>query len=71
MTIGKALEEVKNGKGMRLPHWAKDTTVRMKFPDEYSDMTEPYLYVDSQMLGRWPWRESMEELLSQKWEIVE
>lgn len=71
MDFGKALENVKNGKGMRLPHWTIDTAIRMKFPDENSDMTEPYLYVDSLMLGRWPWREGMDELFSTKWEVVE
>ena len=71
MNVGKAVEQVKLGKGMRLPHWTKDTAIRMKFPDEHSDMTEPYLYVDSLVLGRWPWTESTEEFISTNWDVVD
>lgn len=70
MNFGQALEEVKKGKGMRLPQWNKDVIIKAQFPDEYSKMTAPYLYVESRF-GRVPWKETFIELFSESWEIVE
>jgi len=69
MVFGEALEEVKKGAGMRLPQWAPDVVVRAQFPDEHSKMTAPYLYVESRF-GRVPWKETMIELFSDKWEVI-
>ena len=70
MNFGKALEQVKQGKGMRLSKWSKDVVVRAQYPDEHSKMTAPYLYVESRF-GRIPWKETMIELFSQDWEVVD
>ncbi|MGE1023589.1 Thoeris anti-defense Tad2 family protein [Bacillus sp. GMs2/2] len=70
MTFGKAFEEVKKGKGMRLPHWSNDVVIRAQFPDEHSKMTAPYLYVKSRF-GRVPWKETNIELFAENWEVVE
>lgn len=53
MSFGRALEEVKKGKGMRLVWWKEDVVVRAQYPDEHSKMTAPYLYVESRF-GRVP-----------------
>ena len=42
MTFGDALEAVKKGKGMRLPHWKKDVVIRAQYPDAHSKMNAPY-----------------------------
>lgn len=70
MNFGLALEEVKKGKGMRLPFWKEDVIIKAQFPDEHSKMTAPYLYVESRF-GRVPWKETMIELFSEHWEVVE
>lgn len=70
MNFGQAFEEVKKGKAMRLPHWAPDVKIKAQYPDENSKMTAPYLYVESRK-GRVPWKETMVELFSDCWEIVE
>jgi len=70
MNFGQALEQVKQGKGMRLPQWKEDVVIRAQFPDENSKMTAPYLYVESRF-GRVPWKETMIELFAENWEIVE
>ena len=70
MNFGKAFEEVKQGKGMRLPQWGEDVVIRAQFPDEHSKMTAPYLYVESRF-GRVPWKETNIELFAENWEIVE
>lgn len=41
MNFGQALEQVKQGKGMRLPQWKEDVVIRAQFPDEHSKMTAP------------------------------
>lgn len=69
MNFGQAFEETKKGKGMRLPHWASDVVIRVQYPDEYSMMTAPYLYVESRF-GKVPWKETMIELFSERWEVV-
>jgi len=55
---------------MRLPQWQPDVVIRAKYPDEHSNMTAPYLYVESRF-GRVPWKETMIELFSEKWEVVD
>ena len=70
MNFGKAFEHVKMGGGMRLPQWSPDVVIRVQFPDEHSKMTAPYLYVTSRF-GMVPWKETMIELFSEKWETVE
>jgi len=70
MKFGEAFEEVKQGKGMRLPQWKSDVVVRAQYPDEHSKMTAPYLYVESRF-GRVPWKETMIELFSADWLIVD
>ena len=69
MNFGNAFEEVKNGRGMRLPNWKEDVVIRSQFPDENSKMTAPYLYVESRF-GMVPWKETMIELFSEDWELV-
>lgn len=70
MVFGDAFEQVKKGKGMRLPQWSPEVVIRVQHPDEHSKMTAPYLYVESRF-GRVPWKETMIELFSDKWEVVE
>ena len=69
--FGLALTIIKDTNlGMRLPHWKKDVVVRVQKPDKNSKMTAPYLYVESRF-GKVPWKETMIELFSNEWEIVE
>ena len=72
MVFGLAFEEVKKENGtlfeMRLPEWKPDVGIRAQYPDEHSKMTAPYLYVQSRF-GRVPWKETMIELFSDKWEV--
>ncbi len=70
MNFSEAFEEVKKGKAMRLPQWQKDVVIKAQYPDKYSKMTAPYLYVESRF-GKVPWKETMIELFSEKWEVVE
>lgn len=109
MNFGQAFEEVKKGKGMRLPSWQPDVVVRstsIEFADSkegvlcctctdiglvlgrdlteeeetklkeslskrlHEQMTAPFLYVESRF-GRVPWKETMIELFSEQWEVVE
>jgi hypothetical protein len=69
MDFGDAFKHVRQGAGMRLPHWEEDVIIRAQYPDENSKMTAPYLYVESRF-GKVPWKETMIELFSEKWEVV-
>lgn len=70
MNFGQAFEQVKLGKGMRLPQWQPDVVIHAQYPDEHSEMTAPYLYVESRF-GRVPWKETNIELFAENWEVVE
>ena len=71
MTFGDAFEEIAIGPvGMRLPHWKEDVQVRVRYPDANSEMTAPYLYVESRF-GKVPWKETMIELFAEDWIVVE
>ncbi len=59
-----------NPKGMRLPQWKSDVVIRIQRPDKNSKMTAPYLYVKSRF-GMVPWKETMIELFSNEWELVD
>jgi len=69
MNFGKALEVLKDGKKISLPHWQKDVFVSIQFPDKYSKMTHPYIYVTSRF-GMIPWVITQVELLGENWMIV-
>lgn len=68
MTFSEALDALKAGKAVRLPHWKKDVRILLQTPDEHSKMTAPYLYVESRF-GRVPWVVTQVELLSNVWEL--
>lgn len=70
LNFGEAFEQVKQGKAMRLPCWKEDVKIRAQFPDENSKMTAPYLYVESRY-GKVPWKETMIELFSCEWCVVD
>ena len=55
---------------MRLPQWKEDVKIRAQIPDEHSKMTHPYLYVQSRF-GCVPWKETVVELFSDDWEVIE
>jgi len=70
LSFGAAFEQVKQGKGMRLPKWSPDVVIRCQRPDEHSKMTAPYLYVESKF-GKVPWKETMIELFAENWEVID
>jgi len=69
-SFSEAFDQVKRGKGMRLPKWSKEVVIRAQYPDLNSKMTAPYLYVESRF-GNVPWKETFIELFSEEWEIVD
>ena len=74
MSFGQAFDMLRLDmcRGIKLPHWKEDAVVKIQWPlpDDTSEMTAPYLYVESRH-GRVPWEETKVELFSDKWEIVE
>lgn len=74
MRFGEALtciqdKENHNYDFMRLPQWAEDVKIKIQTPDAHSKMSAPYLYVESRF-GNVPWKETMIEMFSDKWEVA-
>lgn len=71
MKFGIALTLLQEGacEGIRLPQWKEDVVIKLQSPDENSKMTHPYLYVESRF-GCVPWKETVVEMFSDKWELV-
>lgn len=70
MNFSQAFDTVSQREGtfMRLPQWKDDVKIRVQFPDEYSKMSHPYLYVESRF-GNVPWIPTQVEMFSNKWEV--
>lgn len=72
LTFGKAFDYIRGSKdlAMRLPQWSEDVLIKVQMPDEHSKMSAPYLYVESRF-GSVPWKETMIELFSDSWQVVQ
>ncbi|MEG2126862.1 MAG: hypothetical protein RRY72_05275 [Bacteroides sp.] len=82
LSFGTALDQVKLGRGMRLSSWAEGVVVRLCHSEEmeYGVQEEStaataltpthYLYLQSSS-GRVRWKESMKELFSNDWEVID
>lgn len=66
----EAMKYLKRGISVRRKAWASDVKICTQFPDEYSKMTAPYLYVESRF-GRVPWKETMIEMFENDWTFAE
>ena len=73
LRFGIALDKLQTGDhavlGMRLPKWSEDVVIRIQDATDESEMTAPYLYVESRF-GKVPWKETMIELFSKDWVVV-
>lgn len=78
--FGDALIELKNGKRVARKGWnGKGIFLELQVPDEYSKMTQPYIYIDTLGLqtdnpdapkGRVPWLASQTDMLAEDWILV-
>ena len=69
LTIGEAIQSMRNGLKVRLPHWSDDVYLSIQVPDGHSKMTHEYIYVTSRF-GLVPWVATQIEILSNSWEIL-
>lgn len=78
MNFGRALEVLKQGGKVARIGWnGKGMWLELQFPDEYSKMTLPYVYLNypdnavNTPGARVPWLASQTDLLAEDWVIVE
>ena len=64
-----AIKYLKAGIKVRRKVWSDDVYIDTQFPDEYSKMSHPYLYVHSRY-GNVPYKETMVEIFAEDWEIL-
>lgn len=70
MPFGLAIEAMREGLSVRLPHWSGDVAITIQVPDENSKMTAPYFYVTSRY-GKVPWIPTMIEMFSDDWMVYD
>lgn len=81
MKFGEAIEKLKQGKKVARNGWnGNGIFIELQVPDEYSKMTQPYIFIDTLGLqtnnpnapkGRVPWLASQTDMLAEDWQIVE
>ena len=80
-TFGAALELLRLGRKIKRRGWnGKGIFICLQTPDEFSKMTQPYIYIDTLGLettnpnapkGRVPWLASQTDLLAEDWEVID
>lgn len=81
MNFGLAIEAMKKCCRVAREGWnGKGICIELQVPDEYSKMTQPYIYIDTTDLqtdnpaapkGRVPWLASQTDMLAEDWYIVD
>jgi hypothetical protein len=66
LSFGEAINAMKSGYKVKLPHWKDDVFISIQFRDDHSKMTHNYIYVTSR-LGLVPWVATQVEMLSNDW----
>jgi hypothetical protein len=70
MTYSKAFEDIRKGKGIRLPVWPEGFSIRGHFPNGEDELKNPFLYMHTPT-GSYPWIPTMLALYSEDWEVVD
>lgn len=71
MTFGQAIEAMREGNNVARKGWnGKDMRIAIQFPESYSKMTLPYIYMKTADQNLVPWLASQTDMLSFDWEIV-
>jgi hypothetical protein len=72
MNFGQALALMKDGFKVTRKDWkrGRNISLEIQFPDKYSKMTKPYIYMNKDE-DKFPCDLSCESLLAEDWEIVE
>jgi hypothetical protein len=71
MEIGEAIQEMRNGKKLRRAGWnGKNMWVALQVPDAHSKMTEPYIYLSTELGHLVPMSLSQADVLATDWRVV-
>ena len=66
-----ALQALKKGFAIQRIGWnGKDLVVKLKVPDEHSEMNLPYLYIEYPDGKRCPWLASQTDIMADDWLIL-
>ena len=69
--IGWAVEMMRANKTVRRRGWnGKDQWIALQLPQQYSKMTQPYVYMKTTDSTLVPWLCSQSDLLAMDWEIA-
>lgn len=71
MNFSQALDKIKSGLKLQRNGWnGKNMWIEMQFPDEYSKITVPYIFMktaDNQLV---PWLASQTDIFAEDWSIL-
>lgn len=68
MDFSEALKLLKDGYKMTRRYWNAPHSIELQKPDEYSKMTEPYIFITTSSDQVLPWVASQADLLADDWQ---
>ena len=71
MKIGAAVEALQDGYSVQREGWnGPDQSLELQSPDENSNMTLPYIFINTVDKEKVPWLASQTDILADDWTIL-
>ncbi len=71
-TFGIAILELKIGRRVNRKGWnGPNQKLELQVPDQFSKMTQPYIFITTVQGDRIPWLASQSDVLADDWRVVE
>ena len=71
MKIGAAVEALQDGYSVKRVGWnGPDQSLELQSPDENSNMTLPYIFINTVDKEKVPWLASQTDILADDWTIL-
>lgn len=71
MNFGEVIEILKQGGKAQRKGWnGKGMFIEAQFPDKYSKMTQPYIFLKTADDNNIPWTASQSDIFAEDWRIL-
>ena len=71
-TFGNALDHLREGRRLTRKGWnGKGQFLELQVPDQFSKMTQPYIFITTVQGDRIPWLASQSDMLAFDWQLAD